>query len=121
MTDPVQIDPQHDWRTEVNWPRVRMLALMHGFYWMFGAAMAGLYWVDLLVGPLRTILGIIGYIIWFLLILSLAGVVTRPRQVRGSAHMVSPQTFIILLSFMASLAAYTLLLGLIDLGTIILF
>lgn len=45
-------------------------------------------------------------------------VVARARYYQGSAHAVSPRTFLILVAFMASLCAYILLLGLIDMDTI---
>jgi hypothetical protein len=48
----------------------------------------------------------------------LAPIVARVRYRSGSAHVVSPRTFLILVAFMASLFAYILLLDLIGLDTI---
>jgi hypothetical protein len=121
MTDPVdpaERDPDYDWRTEVNWPHVRRLMRLHGLYWASGAAQAVLYWAGLLEGATRTLLGIADYLAWAALLVLLAPIVARVRYRSGSAHVVSPRTFLILVAFMASLFAYILLLDLIGLDTI---
>lgn len=121
MTDPVdpaERDLNYDWRTEVNWPHVRRLIRLHGLYWAFGAAQAALYQAGILVGTTRTLVGVVDYFAWAALAVLLVRVVARPRYYQGSAHVVSPRTFLILVAFMASLFAYILLLSLIDMDTI---
>jgi hypothetical protein len=116
--DPAERDPNYDWRIEVNWPHVRRLVRLHGLYWGFGAAQAALYLAGMLVGATRTLVGVVDYLAWAALLVLLARVVARARFYRGSAHVVSPRTFLILVAFMASLCAYILLLSLIDMDTI---
>ena len=41
--DPAERDPDYDWRSEVDWPHVRRLILLHGLYWALGAAQVALY------------------------------------------------------------------------------
>ncbi len=124
MTDPVdpaERDPDYDWRTEVNWPHVRLLILLHGLYWGLGAAQAVLYRAGLLTGATRTVLGIVDYLAWAALLILMAPLVARARYRSGSAHVVSWRTFLILVAFIASLCAYLLLLDLIGMDTIELF
>ena len=116
--DPAERDPNYDWRTEVNWPHVRRLVLWHGLYWAFGAAQAALYLAGMLVGAIRTLVGVVDYLAWAALLVLLMRVVARARYYQGSAHVVSPRTFLIVVAFMASLCAYILLLSLIDMDTI---
>lgn len=121
MTDPVdpaERDPDYDWRTEVNWPHVRRLILLHGLYWAFGAFQAVLYRAGLLGGATRTLFGVADYLAWAVLLILLAPIVARARYRSGSAHIVSPRTFLILIAFIASLCAYILLLTLIGMDTI---
>ena len=115
--DPAERDPNYDWRTEVDWPHVRRLILLHALYWAFGAAQAtlsgrhaGRRHQD--AGRRRR------YLAWAALAVLLVRAVARARYYRGSAHVVSPRTFLILVAFMASLCAYILLLSLIDMDTI---
>ena len=121
MTDPVDPagrDPDYDWRTEVNWPHVRRLILLHGLYWTSGAAQAALYRAGLLTGATRTVLGIADYLAWAALLILLAPLVKRARYRSGANTVVSWRTFLILAGFIASLCAYILLLDLIGMGTI---
>lgn len=53
-------NPDQDWRTVVDWPRVRRLHLLHGMFWAFGAAQAALYAAGLLAGTSRTLIGAAG-------------------------------------------------------------
>lgn len=116
--DPAERDPNYDWRTEVNWLHVWRLIRLHGLYWAFGAAQAALYQAGMLVGATRTLVGVVDYLAWATLAVLLFRVVARERYHRGSAHVVSPRTCLILVAFMASLCAYILLLSLIDMDTI---
>ena len=116
--DPAERDPNYDWRTEVNWPLVRRLILLHGLYWVFGAAQVALYQAGMLAGATRSIVGVVDYLTWAVLLVLLFRIVVRPRYFRGSAHLVSPQTFVILVGFIASLCAYIVLLSQIDMDTI---
>jgi hypothetical protein len=116
--DPARREPNDDWRTEVHWPRVRRLILLHALYWTFGAAQAALYQAGMLVGATRTLAGIVDYAAWGALAVLGMRIVARTRSSRGSAHRVSPPTFLILVGFMASLCAYIVLLSLIDMDTI---
>ena len=121
MTDPVdpaERDPDYDWRTEVNWPHVRRLILLHLLYWALGAAQAALYRAGLLTGATRTVLGIADYLAWAALLILLAPLVKRARYESGANTVVSWRTFLILIAFIASLCAYILLLDLIGMGTI---
>jgi hypothetical protein len=118
--DPAKREPNDDWRTEIHWPRVRRLILLHALYWTFGAAQAVLYQAGILVGTTRTLAGIVDYATWGVLAVLGMRIVARTRCSRGSAHRVSPPTFLILVGFMASLGAYIVLLSLIDMGTILL-
>ncbi len=116
--DPAGRDPNYDWRTEVNWPHVRRLILFHGLYWVFGAAQVALYQAGMLVGATRTLVGVVDYLAWAVLAVLLFRIVARARYYRGSAHVVSPRTFLILVGFVASLFAYVVLLNQIDMDTI---
>ena len=116
--DPAGRDPNYDWRTEVDWHHVRQLILSHGLYWAFGAAQAALYHAGMLAGTLRTLIGVVDYVAWAALAVLSMRVIARPRYRRGSVHMVSSRTFLVLLAFMASLFTYILLLNLIDMDTI---
>ena len=110
-----------DWRAQINWPQVRRLVVLHILYWAFGAVQVALYWAGMLAGPARTVLGIADYLAWAVLLVLLGRLIVRPLHGRGSAYMVDPRGFLILAAFMASLVAYIGLLGLIDMGTIMLF
>lgn len=120
---PAKHKPGHDWRSEVNWPYFRRLIALHGLFWAFNAGLVVLFLADMLVGPIRTLLGTLGYLAWgALLMLSfrvVAGArnVPRPRR-RAATHMVSLPTFLILIAFVASLVAYIPFLIQIDLDTI---
>ena len=116
--DPAERDPIYDWRTEVNWHLVRRLILLHGLYWLFGAAQVALYQAGMLTGATRTLVGVVDYLAWAVLAVLLFRIVARARYYRGSAHVVSPRTFLILVGFVASLFAYVVLLNLIDMDTI---
>ncbi len=119
--DPTERDPNYDWRTEVNWPHVRRLILLHGLYWLFGAAQVALFQVGMLTGATRTLVGVIDYLAWAVLAVLLFRIVAQARHIRGSVHLVSPRTFLILVGFITSLCAYVVLLSLIDMDTIYLF
>lgn len=116
--DPAERDPNYDWRTEVDWRNVRRLIPLHGLYWAFGAAQAALYQAGMLAGTFRTLIGVVDYLAWAALAVLSMRVVARARYRRGSAHVVSPRTFLVLLAFMASLFTYILLRHLIDMDTI---
>jgi hypothetical protein len=116
--DPAERDPNYDWRTEVDWHHVRRLIPLHGLYWAFGAVQAALYQAGMLAGTFRTLIGVVDYLAWAALAVLSMRVVARARYHRGSAHVVSPRTFLVLLAFMASLCTYILLLHLIDMDTI---
>jgi len=116
--DPAERDPDYDWRSEVNWPHVRRLILLHGLYWALGAAQVVLYRAGLLEGATRTVLGIADYLAWAVLLFLLAPIVARARYQRGPDMVVSWRTFLILIAFIASLCAYILLLDLIGMDTI---
>ena len=119
--DPAAHDPSYDWRTEINWPRVRRLILLHGLYWAFGAVQAVLYHAGLLEGATRTLFGIADYLAWAALLVLLFRIVRRARYHRDGNTVVSGRTFLILVAFMASLFAYIVLLDRIGLDTIELF
>lgn len=119
--DPARDNPDYDWRAEVNWPHVKRLALLHGFYWAFGAAQIGLYKANLLEGLTKTLIGLLDYAIWAILLVWLFPIVSRVRYYEGANHVVSGPTFLILFLFMGSLFAYILLLDFVDLDTIELF
>jgi hypothetical protein len=116
--DPAGHGPDYDWRSEVNWPLVHRLIRWHSLFWAFGAAQLVLYWAGRLVGVARTLIGVADYLIWAVLLVMSMRLVARPRYARGSSHMVSPRTFLILIAFIASLGAYIVLLALIGLGTV---
>lgn len=116
--DPASRDPDYDWRTEVNWPHVRRLMVLHAIYWGFGVAQVVLYWAGLLTGGVRTLIGIIDYLVWAALLVLSFGVVARTRTGPDSAGNVSGPTFLILFAFVASLCAYIVLLSVIGLDTI---
>ncbi len=116
--DPAERDPIYDWRTEVNWHLVRRLILLHGLYWLFGAAQVALYQAGMLTGATRTLVGVVDYLAWAVLAVLLFRIVAQARHIRGSVHLVSPQTFLIWVGFIASLCAYVVLLSQIDMDTI---
>ncbi|MGY9107512.1 MAG: hypothetical protein ACKVG0_13505 [Alphaproteobacteria bacterium] len=119
--DPAQDNPDYDWRAEVNWPRVRRLIFLHGFYWAFGALQIVLYRAGLLVGMTRTFAGLLDYVFWAILLVMLFPIVSRVRYMQGANHVVSAPTFLILIAFMGSLVAFILLLSFIGLDTVMLF
>jgi hypothetical protein len=105
----------------VNWPRVRRLIFLHGFYWAFGALQIALYRAGLLVGMTRTFAGLLDYVFWAILLVMLFPIISRVRYTQGSNHFVSGPTFLILIAFMGSLFAFILLLSFIGLDTVMLF
>jgi hypothetical protein len=115
--DPAKQDESHDWRSEVDWPHARRMIRWHALYWAFGALQALLYLAGWLTGVARVLIGAADYLAWAALLVMLWRVVPRPRARVGSAYAVSGRAFLLLIGFMASLAAYLVLLALIGLGT----
>ena len=70
---------------------------------------------------MRTRAVLLDYVFWAILLVLLFPAVSRVRYYRGTDHVVSGPTFLILLTFMGSLFAFILLLVFVGLDTVELF
>lgn len=116
--DPAKENPDYDWRSEVDWPRLNRLIRLHLSFWILGGIELALFRFGALVGTTRTLLGLADYLIWGVLLVMLFPVVSKPRYHDGSNQMVSGPTFLILVALMGSLVGFVFLLNFIDLDTV---
>lgn len=112
-----------DWRGEIDWRRLRRVVALHAAVWVYGAVLAALYLLSQLHGPLRTALGIFGYLCVAVAMISGFTVLRRDRPPRREdAHSegttVSMRSFMLLFAFVLSACGFILLLALLGMGTI---
>ena len=109
-----------NWRDEIDWRVLRLVARGHVALWVYGAALAGLHIAGILEGVLRDALALgafAGLAICLLLIFRIVRTGNNtPEKPKPEPGRVSSRTFLVLIGFFVSVAAFVLLLSFLGLN-----
>ncbi len=108
----------------MNWSYTRINLCLHAVLWLYGGLLAFLSHLDLLAGPIRTILGTIALLCFGASVLGPVLIFVhgsgREKEGTGTGGHQS-KTLMIYFAFIASSGAFVLLLKALDLDTIVLW
>lgn len=107
-----------DWRVEVNWPYVRRFVRAHLIMWIFGFVLFGLSGANLLVGPTRKFLGVLGLLLFAGSLIGVVPIFGKAMKEDSEGPVYSFQVFLVLIGFLISSGGYIWLLSTMSLDSI---